>query len=219
MHAALEQARRDPALQEWFDRHCEAQANLRQKFAELPVPEDLKDAILAGRKIVRPAFWWQKPAWLAAAAVLAILLGVSALWLRPDPTDRFSLYRARMVRMALHEYRMDIVTNDLRQVRRYLDEKGGPADFAIPNRMEQLNVTGGGHIRWGKAPASMVCFDRGGGQMLFLFVIHSTAVKGEPDRPAPLKIGALQTVSWSQGTNTYVLAGPGDPDFVRKYGP
>ena len=219
MHAALEQARRDPALQEWFERYCEGQASLRQKFAELPVPEDLKDAILAGRKIVRPAFWWQKPAWLAAAAAVAILFGVSALWPRSNSTDRFNLYRARMVRMALHEYRMDIVTNDLRQVQRYLDAKGGPADFAIPNRLEHLNVTGGGHIRWGKTPASMVCFDRGGGQMLFLFVINSAAVKGEPQRPTPLKIGALQTLSWTQGRNTYVLAGPDDPDFMQKYGP
>jgi len=114
---------------------------------------------------------------------------------------------------------MDIVTNDLRRVRRYLEEKGGPADFGIPNGLEQFNVTGGGHIRWGKAPASMVCFDRGGGQMFFLFVINSAAVKGEPQRPTPLKIGALQTLSWSQGTNTYVLAGPDDPDFEQKYGP
>jgi hypothetical protein len=219
MNAALEQARRDPVLQEWFDRHCEGQASLQRKFGELPVPEDLKDAILAGRKIVRPAFWWQKPAWLAAAAVVAILLGAGALWLRSSSTDGFNLYRARMVRVALHEYRMDIVTNDLRQVRRYLGTKGGPSDFPIPNRLEQLGVIGGGHIRWGKEPASMVCFDRGGGQMLFLFVINSAAIKGEPERPTPLKIGALQTLSWTQGAHTCILAGPDDPDFLQKYGP
>lgn len=219
MNAALEQARREPTLQEWFERHCEGQAILRRKFAELPVPEGLKDAILAGRKIVTPAFGWRKSAWLAAAAALALLAAVSALWLRSDPAREFSLYRARMVRVALHEYSMDIVTNDLRQVRRYLAAKGGPADFAIPERVARLSLTGGGHIRWGKEPAAMVCFDRGDGQMLFLFVINAAAVKGEPQEPTSVKIGALQTVSWTREAKTYVLAGPDDPDFVQKYAP
>jgi hypothetical protein len=60
--AALEQTRRDPDLQRWFEAHCEAQKNLHEGFTALPVPGDLKDAILAGRKIVRPVLWWQQPA-------------------------------------------------------------------------------------------------------------------------------------------------------------
>jgi hypothetical protein len=217
--AALEQARQDPELQRWFDEHRALQERLRQKFAELPVPEDLKDTILAGRKIVRPALWWQQPAWLTAAALIAILIGIGAFWLRPGQTERFTLYRARMVRTILHEYHMDVQTNDLRKLRQYLELKGAPADFDVPKALEQLKLTGGGHIAWGKKPASMVCFDRGDKQMLVLFVINSGAIKGEPQRPKTARIDTVQTLSWTHGAHTYVLGGPDDPEFAQKYGP
>jgi len=217
--AALEQMRQDQALQQWFDRHCEAQGKLREKFAALPVPENLKDAILAGRKIVRPAFWWQKPAWLAAAAMITFLIAIGALWFRPGALERFSVYRARMVRAALHQYAMEIVTNDLRQVRQFLVRKGGPVDYVVPQTLESMRVTGGGHIPWANTTASMLCFDRGDKQMLFLFVIDHAAIKGEPGRrPQLTKISTLQTASWTEGANTYILAGPDDPDFLHKYG-
>jgi hypothetical protein len=219
MAAALEQASRDPELQRWFDQHRALQERLRQKFAELPVPGELKEAILAGRKIVRPALWWQQPAWLAAAALIAILIGIGAFWLRPAPTERFSLYRARMVRTIQHEYHMDVLTNDLPSLRQYLARKGAPADFDVPKPLAQLKLTGGGRVAWGKHPASMVCFDRGDKQMLVLFVIDSGALKGEPRRPSTAKIDTLQTLSWSQGPHTYVLGGPDDPEFAQKYGP
>jgi len=217
--AALEQMRQDAALQQWFDLHCEAQAKLREKFAALPVPENLKDAILAGRKIVRPAFWWQKPAWLAAAAMIAFLIAVGALWLRPGPLERFSIYRVRMAKTALHGYGMEIVTNDLVQLQQVLKKKGGPADYVIPQPLTNMRVTGGNHIPWGNTAASMLCFDRGDKRMVFLFVIDRSAIKGEPGaHPQLTKISSLQTASWTEGSNTYILAGPDDPDFLRKYG-
>jgi hypothetical protein len=220
MADALEQVRKDPALQQWFDHHRKTEEKLRQKFAELSIPADLKEAILAGRKIVRPAFWRPRPAWLAAAAALVFILGLTALWLRPGPLERFAVFRARMVRTALHDYRMEIVTNDLRQVQTYLEKKGGPVDYAIPKPLRGMRIIGGGHIPWGNEAASMLCFDRGDKQMLFLFVVHRSAIKGEPGKtPELAKISRLQTASWSDAANTYVLAGPDDPDFIRKYGP
>jgi len=217
--AALEQARQDPELQRWFDDHRAVQERLREKFTQLPVPGELKDAILAGRKIVRPALWWQQPAWLAAAAVIAILIGIGAFWLRPAQTERFSLFRARMVRSILHEYHMDVHTNDLQRLRQYLAVKGAPADFEVPRGLQQLKLTGGGQIAWGKQAASMVCFDRGDKQMLVLFVIDSRALKGEPREPKTARIDTLQTVSWTRGPHTYVLGGPDDREFAQKYGP
>lgn len=219
LEKALELARHDPDLKVWFERHCQLQATLQAAFRALPAPGHLKESILAGRKIVRPAFRWHKPAWLAAAALIALLVAVGALWMRPASTERFGLYRARMVRVALHEYKMDILTNDLAQVRQYLQGRGGPSNFDVPGPIQQLKVTGGGHIRWGKAPASMVCFDRGGGEMLFLFVINAADIKGEPPQPAAEKIGELQTLSWTDGQHAYVLAGPDDPEFASKYHP
>jgi hypothetical protein len=66
----------------------------------------------------------------------------------------------------------------------------------------------------------MVCFDRGDQQMLFLFVVSRDAIKGEPGATPQVHVtNGLQTASWSDRTNVYVLAGPPDADFVAKYGP
>jgi len=219
--AAVEQAQRDPDLQRWFDQHCAAQRGLRDQFAKVPVPSGLKGAILAGRKVVRPVFW-HRPAWLAAAASIAVLIGVAALWSRPNPFQRFDLYRSRMVNTVWREYRMDIVTNDLPAIHSYLTQRGAPTNYVVPQKLEQLSVTGGGTLKWGNQPVSMVCFDRGDQQMLFLFVVAREVIRGEPGAKPELHMhmtSGLQTASWSDRTNVYVLAGPPDPDFVAKYGP
>jgi hypothetical protein len=55
--------------------------------------------------------------------------------------------------------------------------------------------------------------------MLFLLVLNRAAVKDPPPERIPRvgKVRRLMTASWSEGNNTYLLAGPDEPDFVRKY--
>lgn len=217
--AAFDQARRDPELQQWFEGHCAAQRKLKEHLSNLPVPRDLQHTILTGRKIVRPTFW-SRPAWLAAAAVIAILAGVAALWLRPTPFQRFDLYRSRIVSTVWREYRMDIETNELSAVQSYLAKSGASTNYILPDKLRDLPVTGGGKLKWGDEPVSMVCFDGGGQQMLFLFVMNRNAVKDEPEgRPELRKVNQFQTASWTDRTNVYILAGPDDPAFLEKYGP
>jgi hypothetical protein len=219
LSAALAQADRDPELQKWFEQHCALQRKLRNQLANLPVPQNLREAIIAGRKVARPAVW-QKPAWLAAAAMIAVLIGIGALWLRPDPFERFDLYHSRIVSTVWREYQMDIRTNDLGVIRMYLARNRAPADYVLPRGLERLSATGAGKLKWGNEPVSMVCFDRGDNQMMFLFVMNRHALKGEPGQKAEVsKVSQFQTVSWSDEINTYVLAGPEDPAFRSKYGP
>lgn len=213
--AAFELAQRDPELRRWLEQHGAAQRRIKEQLGRLPVPPDLKEAILAGRKIVRPVFWRQ-PASLAAAAVIAALLGIAAVWLRPDPFQRFDLYRARMVSTIGREYRMDIMTNNLGAIRNYLALHRAPTNYVVPETLQQLSATGGARLKWGNQPVSMLCFDRGDQRMLFLFVVPKKSIQGEPGRAPELsKISDLQTASWSDAQNTYLLAGPDDPAFSK----
>src|SRR5262249_9158959 len=150
---------------------CAFHEAVRQKLQQIPVPEDLPRAImahcapvlgngaLADDKIIRPRWWWG-PVWLAAAASIALLLGLAIVWLRAHRAERFADFRARMVRTAARQYRMDILTNKLTVVQQYLRKRGAPADFAVTNGLEKLYVTGGVFERWRNHPVSMVCFDR-----------------------------------------------------------
>jgi hypothetical protein len=144
-------------------------------------------------------------------------IGLALWWTQERPPDRFADYRGRMVRAALRQYRMDVLTNDLAAVRQYLAANGAPVNFTVPAALERLPLTGGGLLRWRGHKVSMVCFDRGDQQMLFLFVVDRSAVKEAPP-PAPqlAKVSKLQTASWTRDNRAYLLAGPEGSEPFRQ---
>lgn len=215
---ALLMAQFDPGLARLFEQHCAFQSAMRAKLRQVEAPEHLKAALFAAPNLIRPVAWWQSPAWLAAAAAVVVLLGLAAVWLAPRRAGQFTRFQERMVSTALREYRMDLVTTDMPQLRQFMAARGAPADYQLPRGLERLALTGGGQLVWRTHPVTMVCFNRGDDQMLFLFVIARSAL-GDPPPESPRVSTAhdLVTVSWSRGDRTYVLAGPQEKDFARKY--
>ena len=126
--AAIGAARQDPELARWFERHCAFQSAMRAKLRQIEVPLHLKTALLVQQKIVRPPIWWQRPVWLSAAAAVLLFLGLAGLWLKTANANRLANFQARMVSTALREYRMDLVTNDMRQLRQFISGRGVPAE-------------------------------------------------------------------------------------------
>jgi hypothetical protein len=220
MAQALALTRQDAELRSWFEEHCGFQKTVHQKLCHLPVPAALKEQILQRRKVVHVS-WWRQPAWLAAAAAVLILAVLTPFLLQPERQDKFDDYRSRMVRSALRQYRMDIETNNLEQVRQFLSSRGAPADYRVPPSLAQMTVSGGGQLKWRGNPVSMVCFDKGGGHMLFLFVMNRDAVKASPglSNPELKQVSKLGTASWTEGNHTYILAGEEQPEQLRTYLP
>jgi hypothetical protein len=104
--AALEQAKSDPTLGEWFARQQAFDATVSAKLAEMEPPPDLRAAILAGGKVTAPQVahsWWNRPAWMGAAAGVAILLAAgAALW--PNRAEALTDFVLQDVRItATHE--------------------------------------------------------------------------------------------------------------------
>lgn len=222
MVEALALAVRDPQLGEWLEDHKQFQTAVRKKLQEIEVPVTLKDRILAERKTIRPQVWWREPFLLATAAAIVLLIGVGiaivGVSMRPRAQDRFADYKNRMVSSALREYRMDIISADLGEVRRLIATRGAPTDFSIPKKLAQLPLTGGGVLHWHNHPVAMVCFNRGNNQMAFLFVMDRSAVKDPPAAaPKLARVNKLLAASWSEGEKTYLLAGPEEADFLGKY--
>lgn len=227
---ALAVARADPEVQRWFEEHCAFQATLRSRLRSAPVPAHLKEALLARQKVVslpllaqvetRGRHWWQSvPSMAAAAAVVLTVLGLWASgFLSRRPSPAYAEYQGRMVATVLREYRMDVETPDLHEVRRYMESRGAPGDFELTPGLQRLEVAGGGFLRWRNNPVSMVCFRRPDKEMVYLFVLERERVKDPPpSQPQIAQTHDLQTAAWTSGDKTYLLTAPADPDFRQKY--
>jgi hypothetical protein len=222
---ALDLAQRDPALQAWLERHEAFQNTVRSELRSLPVPADLKARILsrspAPNKVVR--LDWHRPAWLLAAACVTLALVLSALWIqRPREDETFAGFRSRMVGFSLREYRMDILTSNPGQVRDYLRQHGAPADYVLTPGLQTTPVMGGARLSWQGHPVSMVCFSLAEKQILYMFVVDETAVRGGKSpggSPVLQSTKGLMTASWSQAGKIYLIAAATRPQVLEQKTP
>ena len=215
---ALAMLRADAELRAWYEEHLRTEEAIREKFQSIPVPAHLKQRLLEQNKIVRPQFVWGTRQWLQMAACLAVLIGVVVALTYQSHEPRFAQFESRMVRSALREYKMEILTKDMSELRRWMQSRQAPADFVVPQGLAKLQLTGGGVLHWQNHPVSMSCFDRGDKQMVFLFVMDEGALQDPPANTPQLdRVKKLATASWSDKGKTYLLAGPGDTDSLRKY--
>ncbi len=216
---ALRLTERDSELRQWWEEHQRFDAGVRAALQSIPVPPDLAGRIIAGRaastlRLPTTRRWlWG----LAAAAVVAFAAWL--VWWSQPAGPQFPTFRIRMGRNALREYRMDIQTNDLAAIQRFLAQNRAPAQYALTPAMQALPGLGCGVLRWQNQPVSMICFDRGQSQILWLFVAERGAVAGAPAGREPefAAVGRLSTAAWSQGDFVYLLAAVGDRQLLEKF--
>jgi hypothetical protein len=214
--AALARARHDPALGEWLEAQHRFHRAMEQALCDAPVPPALRERIISRAKILRVPFW-RRSVTLAAAAAIVLLVGLSVLWRREPGGDAFPVFRSRMVGAVLRQYTMDIETNDMAQIRRFLASRNAPADYVLSENLSALPASGAGVLRWRDAEVSMVCLDSQSRGTLFLFVVDQSQVKGPPGSvPEFAQVNRLMTVSWTESGKTYVLAGNGNQEWLEQ---
>lgn len=218
LEAALKFAREDPQVRDWFAQQQAFHQGVRDALQAIPVPPDLAERILARAKTTRPTFVRGSRALLAAAAgVLALLIALPWLPRKGGDQPDFATFRHRLVRAALREYRMDIETNNLAEIRGFLARGLAPAAFELPPSLEALPPVGCGVLSWQGEPVSMVCFNGDRLGMVFLFVVPARNLADAP--PASLRleqVNKLGTASWTRGDQTYVLAAGASLDDIRQ---
>jgi hypothetical protein len=206
---ALEQAQRDPELARWFGNEQALDSRISARLnTSIKPPAHLKSQLLAQRKIVRRFVWWRKPTWQLAAACMALLVTVAALWLKPDRSTGFTQYRTEMAGFAGNKLdRLDLMSRDVTEVRRWLAQKESHSDLVLPAGLDGRPSLGCRLLDWKGHKVSLVCFELENKHVAHLLVVDSSAFKDAPtESPVFNQVDNVATASWSRGGKTYIVA-------------
>ena len=211
--AALELTKEDAELARWFAEQSALYNATRQKLKELPVPDQLLERILANPG--RTPLLWRSPLLWAAAAAIILFAGLAMLLRRENTEYTFAAFRSKMVRTAMRNYDMPLMTNDLAVIRTYLTTNKGHGDYVLTQPLSKLPGEGCVIFPWHSRTVSLVCLDGGQGRDVFLFVINRNAVADPPARTEIQTVGKLPTAAWTEGNKAYLLATRGNEQFLR----
>src|SRR5213594_184503 len=97
---ALDQVKTDPELRRWFEAHRARQSEIRAQLKRIRVPENLKQRLLDEAGKLEVVVWWRRPAFSAwaAAADIALLVGIVFFQSATGKENTFAAYRNRVVR-------------------------------------------------------------------------------------------------------------------------
>jgi hypothetical protein len=181
------------------------------------VPADLKARVISRAKPpAAPQSRWRRKALLAGAAivVLAVLFG---LWKRPfKPAASLADYRAEMVRFFSVWQPLDLETNNLTNINKFLAKSGAPSGFDIPQPLRDLEPVGCTKLRFRGEDVAVICFKRGNGKVAHLFVINRKAIDGVRPSPNFANQGRWATAAWVKGDCDYLLTLQGDQREAAK---
>ncbi len=223
---ALALAKQDPELTRWLAEHCARQEAVRAGFRKITSPAGLKEQIISEQAAHEKMLFWRRRTVLAAAAGVMAMVALASFWFQPRRNDdTFTIYRSRMVGVALRGYVMDLVTNSPAQIQAYLARNQAPVDYVLPAPLAKTAVTGCAIESWQEAKVSMVCFRTGKPlppaqpSDLWLFVVDRAAVKNAPPAGSLqfVRVNKLMTVTWTQGDKLYMLGVEGDEQALQQY--
>lgn len=217
---ARAQAERDPALARWWAEEQLVDDLIGEKLESASAPADLRSRLLGQHRPVVQAYhgWGRKLSLLAAAiVVLAVLFGS---WRGPfQPAVSLADYRDEMVSFIKVDPSLAFETSDLSSINSYLEKTGAPAPLDLPPGLLKTAPAGCRTLRFRGHDVSLVCFSRGSGKYMHLFVVDRSAFprlrKGE-EREFRQE-GDWMTAMWMEGDQSYLLAVEGDQATLEKY--
>ena len=193
---ALEWLNRDPELAEWFAEEQAFDHVVREGLKAVPVPSNLKTAILTGEKVLNLMPWWRLVGWRRLAICTLVLSVASVFFLFSfQRTQNIVAFSRQMIEFS--DYRMAnlaVQTHDLKKIRAYFLKCWAPSDFQIPVRLRNAKVLGGTLVGFRDHTASVVCFSLAGIQSMRLFVISGIASE---DLPKPGSMLTFEFDDWA----------------------
>lgn len=217
---ALALARSDASLKKWLDESMAFDRELRTALGQAAAPPDLRDTILAERKIIRPGHWWQRKLTgreMSAAAVIILALTLAGFWVVQRPAH-FADFRREIADQSWGPSpHVEVKSSDLSELRRFLSARNVSTNFALPPTLAQSELRGCSVMHWRGRQIPVLCFNSEG-KHLHLLVADRHLFPDAPSHiPQTDQWQAWRTASWSKNAHTYVLTGLSTPAFVKKF--
>ncbi len=235
---ALAFAAEDPSLSAWLEQELSADSSIRTALSEVTPPPGLRERILAASKVTVIPWWRRSPArtslW-AAAAVIVVYLGIQIVW-PPGPRTGFPPktsgiarataagmedFQAEMVRfVSTGAYRLELDTDRLTAVKKFLAGRGQGFDASIPSALEGVATYGCQALEWRGETVVLICFRASDVTIAHLFVVDAKAIRNPPDARMTLSRTAEWSVAgWRDGEKVLIVCSPaGLPDLKRFLG-
>ena len=218
---ALELARTDAELGEWFARQRAFDEAMVCAMHSQNPPAGLREAILANKttahlpsssQSARPLFTLKLL--VAVTALIVLFVGISLVRQHDISTASPAMTVASFTRQALdikEQGRISLGTKNTEpvQLRTWLAERGAPHEFVIPRGLVGIPSLGCQSYTINGTKVSLICFSLGNNQVAHLFVVEKAALSDSPasTHPELREDHGLAFATWSSGGKCYVLTG------------
>ncbi len=207
---ALQLARTDPALREWWQREQDFDHAMAAHLAALRPPPQLRNQILAGQRASKPFRRWTLPRprrLLALAAGLTLLAAALSLFItgRTAGPDRLASEVARFLDEEW-DHDFEHSSSSFGNLKDWLAAKRPGLIFEVPPNLASQPTFGCLVFSWRGYEANLICFRVAELQT----VVHVVSLPADCipsfDDPAPRlqKSGMWNTATWRQGSRIYV---------------
>jgi len=220
---ALEQARRDPMLEQWLRDSVTFDAAITERLSAVEPPPDLRENILAGVKVSRVPHWKNRlRKWtIAAALILGATLG-SLIWHSARPGHLAGWQNAALgviSSLVRQQSSFDAQSHDTGELLAWLRANHAPAAQKLPDNLAKLSSLGCKTFSWNGTPVSVICFVRKNGELIHLVTINARATVDRTRRQEAnlVQRGGWATATWREGDRVYMLALKGSRDQLRSY--
>jgi len=219
---ALEFARQDPELAQWWAKENAFDTSVAEKLSHVPPPADLRERILANPAVgsekpsaaTRQQPWWR--GFSALAAALAIFAtGAFFVWNHQPPAippPTLAEWQSGSIETLTHILagadKLDVESPDSSKLRQWLQQVDAPSPAALPNSLTHLDTAGCKTIAIGNQRVSIICFHTGPRQLAHLVTVEERSLSNPPPEHQPqyVRHGEWVTASWSDRGQSFMLA-------------
>lgn len=212
-------AESDSSLAQWVARRTEFDESVSAVFTP-SVPAGLRERLLqnAAPSSTTRTTKWLRPT-LVTAAAASIMLGWTLYW--PLSGNLSAWESESLLAITKVEYgmsRLDERAATLDTVKKLLAANGSPSPQNLPGCLCSLPTFGCKRIQVAGRAATLICFKIDGQKEAHLIVMDNTSLADTPSQKQPRFQTSKnwQLATWSDGSQTYLLATTADENALRK---